>query len=122
MSRHFTKTAGSTRRPSLNASISKYALIYGLLVIPVAYLLIYHYYPILLQIIVAFKDYRLSRGVFDSDWIGLGNFRKLFGIRDIDRVLANTVNSACFACSSASSRRSSWPSSSMTCDPTGCGE
>ena len=73
------------------AKLRKYAGIYVLLLIPVAYLLVYRYYPILLQAVVAFKDYKLSKGVFGSDWIGLGNFRELFDIRDIDRVFVNTV-------------------------------
>jgi putative aldouronate transport system permease protein len=78
-------------RLSLRASARKYGAIYALLVVPVVYLLIYHYYPIVLQTIVAFKDYKLSRGVFGSDWAGLENFRKLASIRDIGRVLVNTV-------------------------------
>ena len=54
--------------------------------------MVYRYYPILLQAIIAFKDYKLSKGVFGSDWIGFGNFTDLFAIREINRVLVNTVS------------------------------
>ena len=78
-------------RLSLRASFAKYRVIYALLVVPVLYLLVYHYFPIVLQILVAFKDYKLSRGVFGSQWIGFENFRRLGEIRDIVRILLNTV-------------------------------
>lgn len=80
-----------TGRFSLRARISKYSAIYALLAVPIIFLVVYQYYPILLQAIIAFKDYKLSKGVFGSEWVGLGNFRELFDIRDIDRVLRNTV-------------------------------
>ena len=71
--------------------LRKYVGVYLLLVIPVVYLLVYRYYPILLQAIIAFKDYKISKGIFGSEWYGLGNFRELFAIRDIGRVVRNTV-------------------------------
>lgn len=80
-----------TGRFSLQSRIKKYSAIYALLIIPILFLLIYRYYPILLQTIIAFKDYKLSKGVFGSDWYGLGNFKELFDMRDINRVLRNTI-------------------------------
>ncbi len=87
-------SAASLRRSSrarTTAKLRKYAGVYVLLLIPIAYLLVYRYYPIVLQAVIAFKDYKLSAGVFGSEWIGLGNFRELFDIRDIERVFVNTV-------------------------------
>jgi putative aldouronate transport system permease protein len=89
---------GTTAKPirltgqfSRQARLQKYAGVYALLIIPVIYLVVYRYIPIILQILIAFKDYKISKGIFGSEWTGLGNFRELFAIRDIGRVIRNTV-------------------------------
>ncbi|MCT1776277.1 sugar ABC transporter permease [Brachybacterium sp. p3-SID957] len=54
-------------------------------------LLIYHYYP-LLGNIIAFKNYRPYRGVWGSDWVALDNFRVIFeGDPAFMNALTNTL-------------------------------
>lgn len=69
----------------------RFWVLYVLLIIPTAYILIFCLYPILLQAVLSFKDYKLSDGVWGSAWIGFGNFRQIFAAPAIRRMLLNTV-------------------------------
>src|SRR4051812_40058185 len=53
-------------------------------------LLVFSYLP-MFGIIIAFKDYKASKGLFDSDWIGFKNFEFLFGTSDAWHVTFNTL-------------------------------
>ena len=53
-------------------------------------LLIFHYWP-LAGSVMAFKDYKYSKGIFGSKWIGFKNFEYFFTSQDAFRVTRNTV-------------------------------
>ena len=62
-----------------------------LLVLPcLIYFAVFHYAP-MYGLIIAFKDFRFSLGIMDSPWVGLDNFRHLFGLSDFYRVLLNSI-------------------------------
>lgn len=63
-----------------------------LIVLPVIiYFLVFHYKP-MYGLVIAFQDYRPSRGIWDSPWKGLENFQRFF--RDINfwPLLRNTLS------------------------------
>lgn len=64
--------------------------LYVFLLIPVAYILIFAYYP-MLGIQIAFKKYSAVGGIWGSKWVGLANFQKFFKSYQFQRVLANTL-------------------------------
>ena len=64
--------------------------LYLLLVPCIIYFIIFHYVP-MYGLIIAFKDFRFSLGIFGSPWVGLDNFRHLFGLQDFFRVLGNSL-------------------------------
>jgi putative aldouronate transport system permease protein len=51
---------------------------------------IFAYLP-MFGIIIAFKEYRFDKGILGSDWIGLTNFRFLFGSDVAWRITRNTL-------------------------------
>jgi len=53
-------------------------------------LVIFHYIP-MSGIVLAFQEYKPWIGVMNSDWVGLGQFRKLFMFDDSQRVIWNTL-------------------------------
>jgi putative aldouronate transport system permease protein len=55
-----------------------------------AYFLIFDYLP-MLGVVLAFKEYIASEGVWGSPWAGLDNFRRLFGSPDFVVALRNTI-------------------------------
>ncbi|MDB4868741.1 MAG: protein lplB [Cohnella sp.] len=72
-------------------NVKSYYKHYHLMLIPgIILLIIFHIIP-MLGIAIAFQDFRIGRGVFGSDWIGLDNFKYLFQIHDSSLILYNTV-------------------------------
>lgn len=62
-----------------------------LLALPgILFLLIFAYMPMLGHLL-AFQNYRLSDGLFGSEWVGFKNFEFFFGSKDWLRVTWNTV-------------------------------
>ncbi|MGG4049624.1 ABC transporter permease [Paenibacillus favisporus] len=56
----------------------------------IIYLLLFNYWP-MFGITIAFKDFKLSEGIFGSDWAGLKWFRILFDSPDFWVALRNTL-------------------------------
>lgn len=66
-----------------------YAL--SLLLLPVIiYYVIFHYVP-MYGIIIAFKRYSFSGGIFGSPWVGLENFRRMFSSESFFEIFRNTL-------------------------------
>lgn len=56
----------------------------------VVWLILFHYLPIS-GVVLAFKEYRFSDGIFGSSWIGFKNFEFFFKSSDAWIVLRNTI-------------------------------
>ncbi|MFD0714663.1 ABC transporter permease [Paenibacillus sp. GCM10027626] len=82
--------AGGNKR-SLAARMRPFWLLYLLLIPILAYYCILRYYPMVLQIILSFKQYTLMGGVWGSKWVGVDNFNKIFSSDEFYRVLFNTL-------------------------------
>ena len=63
---------------------------YIFLILPLAYLLIFKYYP-MLGVQIAFKKYSLRLGIWGSPWVGLKNFTKFFSSIMFQRTIINTL-------------------------------
>ncbi len=62
-----------------------------LMLVPVViFFLVFSYYP-LYGIIIAFKDYSISKGILGSPWAGLRYFEQFFGSPYFSRLLRNTI-------------------------------
>lgn len=55
-----------------------------------AYLL-FSYIPMAAAITIPFKDYKFSKGILGSEWVGLENFKWILTSTSMGRVLRNTV-------------------------------
>lgn len=71
--------------------LKRYRALYLFILIPILYFIVYHYVPIILQIILSFKDYSIKKGLFGSEWVGLQNFRDIFSAPQFTRLIRNTV-------------------------------
>lgn len=63
--------------------------LYLFLILPAAYFLTFRYVP-MHGILIAFKDFNLFEGIWQSPWIGLDAFKEIFSMEEFHRALRNT--------------------------------
>lgn len=78
------------RRSKLVKKIWNMRLLYAMAAVGVIYFIVFNY-ATLYGLLIAFKDFKARRGIAGSEWVGLANFRKVFGGADIGRVFKNTL-------------------------------
>jgi putative aldouronate transport system permease protein len=78
------------KRPSLWRRYVRNRQLLLMMVPALAFFIVFHYEP-MYGAIIAFKDFRITQGIFGSDWTGWDNFAKLFSSDDFPRALRNTV-------------------------------
>lgn len=83
-------TSGKPRGNDLWKQIARRWQLYLFLVIPVAYILVFAYYP-MFGVQIAFKNYQPRRGIWGSEWVGLTHFTSFFTSFYFTRTLANTI-------------------------------
>lgn len=64
--------------------------LYVMLLVPVVLTVIYKYIP-MYGIQIAFRDYKASRGMWGSEWVGLEWFERFFTAPTCGRMIKNTV-------------------------------
>lgn len=82
--------AGRTGGSAIGKRIGKYWQLYLMLLTPVVITIIYKYIP-MYGIQIAFRDYKASRGMWGSDWVGLQWFQRFFSSPNCMRMIKNTV-------------------------------
>lgn len=75
---------------SWQKSLTKYWQLYLLLIPVIAYFIIFKYKP-MLGIQIAFRDYKLRRGMWGSEWVGLKHFERFFSSYNSWPVIWNTL-------------------------------
>ncbi len=85
------RPSGTRRgRRRASATLANEGQLYGLLLLPVAFFLLFRYIP-MLGIVIAFQDYNIFKGVFGSPWVGLDLFKEVFRMSDFWDALRNTL-------------------------------
>jgi putative aldouronate transport system permease protein len=64
--------------------------LYLLLSIPIILVIIFNYIPIY-GIIIAFKNYKVSKGIIGSSWVGFKYFRQFFSSPSSIQIIRNTI-------------------------------
>lgn len=75
---------------NMRVYLRRYWQLYMLLILPVAYFLVFKYGP-MYGIIIAFKDFNFFQGINGSEWIGLDAFKEVFAMADFYKTLRNTL-------------------------------
>jgi putative aldouronate transport system permease protein len=65
-------------------------MLYLMLFLPMVFFVVFRYVP-MTNIVIAFKDYNIFRGVWDSPWVGGKWFSQAFRSRDFYLALRNTL-------------------------------
>lgn len=77
-------------RNSLRYDVTKNWQLYIMLLLPVVYIIIFAYVP-MGGVLIAFKDYRIKKGVFGSPWVGFQHFENFFNTPNFSLLLRNTL-------------------------------
>ena len=64
--------------------------LYLIMLVPVTLLVIFSYFP-MYGAQIAFKDFKVRKGIMGSEWVGLRHFLKFFGAYDFIRLIINTL-------------------------------
>ncbi|NNJ29772.1 ABC transporter permease [Lacrimispora defluvii] len=64
--------------------------LYLMLLIPVVYMLMFRYKP-MIGGIIAFKKFNVFAGIWNSPWVGFAHFKEAFGSKDFWNALVNTL-------------------------------
>jgi putative aldouronate transport system permease protein len=78
------------RRKAAVMYLRKEGSLHLMLLAPFLLVLIYRYIP-MAGIVLAFKTYRARLGIFGSPWVGIENFRTLFGMPGFLYAIRNTL-------------------------------
>ena len=77
-------------RQKLRRKLWNQRYLYLLVGVPFLWYIVFCYIP-MPGLILAFKNYKFSKGLFGSDWVGLENFRNLFSDFYFPLILRNTI-------------------------------
>lgn len=77
-------------RKGRGGNVKKYRMLYIMVIPGILYFVIFKYIP-LLGNVIAFQDYNIFKGIFQSPWVGLKNFTMLFEYGDFLPILKNTI-------------------------------
>lgn len=77
-------------KSSLIRRMGKQWQLYVLLLIPIVFALVFKYGS-MIGLVTALKDYKVVKGFWDSEWVGLDVFRKIFGMKNFGLAVRNTL-------------------------------
>ncbi len=77
-------------KKSVVKEIFQHWQLYLLLLPAVAYIILFAYKP-MYGILIAFKDFSIKKGVWDSPWVGFDNFQRVFSSYWFPVILKNTL-------------------------------
>lgn len=80
----------TNRRSGFINTLMKYRYLYLMLLPGLVWYFIYKYLP-MYGLIIAFKDFSFSKGIWGSPWAGWKHFEFLFSYPDFYRILKNTI-------------------------------
>lgn len=84
------KTNVRIKKESLADDVKKRWQLYLMLLLPLAYIIVFDYLP-MAGASIAFKDFQIRKGIWGSSWVGLQHFIKFFETPNFALLLENTL-------------------------------
>ena len=79
-----------TIRQCIARELRKNKYLYLMLIPVIAFYILFKYGP-MMNIVIAFEDFKMIKGISGSKWVGLKNFVKFFQLKDCWRLIRNTL-------------------------------
>lgn len=77
-------------KKSTRSQLKKYAPFFMMVLPAIIVVFLFNYKP-MTGLVIAFKDFKMARGIWGSKWVGLKHFQKLFSDPNFYRVFINTI-------------------------------
>lgn len=84
------KPAAAGKANRATRYIARTWILYAMLALPMGFFVLFRYVP-MTNIAIAFKDYNIFRGVWESPWVGVKWFTQAFGDRNFFFAVRNTL-------------------------------
>lgn len=81
----------SRNKMSFGKYFKKHYILYIFVLPALLYLLVFKYAP-MYGVVLAFKEWNLSKGIMGSEWIGFSNFEYLFNSKNFIQVFKNSIS------------------------------
>lgn len=78
------------RKKSIFSKYLKYKALFIMFIPAIVYYIVFHYAP-MYGVIIAFKDYKILKGIMSSQWVGLKYFKLALSAPDFWAVFKNTI-------------------------------
>ena len=85
-----TRCVNVRQTGNMRRGLWRYRYLYLLALPGMLYFIIFRYIP-MYGVVIAFQDFRINKGIWGSEWVGLEQFYKLFGGLSFPAVFKNTV-------------------------------
>ncbi|MBQ7786120.1 MAG: sugar ABC transporter permease [Clostridia bacterium] len=79
-----------SKKDRLIRHLRRYGALYIMLIIPMTVLILFKYLP-MYGVQIAFRNYRITRSIADSPWVGFKYFKKFFDYYDFWPIMRNTL-------------------------------
>ena len=83
------KTGASPKRGLAQYFVNNWDL-YAMLLLPIVHIVTFKYVP-MAGVQMAFRDYSVFKGMWDSPWVGLEHFKTFFSSSEFGKLLTNTL-------------------------------
>ena len=85
-----SSSPASTVSARISRHFRKFGALYVMLIFPMSLLIIFRYIP-MYGIQIAFRNFRITRSIADSPWVGFKYFQKFFSYYDFRSIVRNTL-------------------------------
>ncbi|QSF44278.1 ABC transporter permease [Paenibacillus tianjinensis] len=84
------QTALLSKKEGIGYYLQRDWQLYLLVLFPLAFVIVFKYLP-MTGLVIAFKDYKIARGFWGSEWVGFQIFQEIFSKPDFARAVRNTL-------------------------------
>ena len=83
------------KKSKLTRNILNRWQLYLLLLLPLIYVILFKYVPMVGNIL-AFKKYEVGKSIWDMEWVGLANFKRFFANYKFSQIIKNALTLALY--------------------------
>ena len=85
------RSYGTKPKLPFRLAVKRYWVLYAMLAVIIGYYILFHYTPIVMGVMMAFKNVKIGMSIGNAPWVGWSNFAYIVQDSEILRVVKNTL-------------------------------